>query len=149
MEFKPKDGQIDYTRARWAPVMNCVVRYGDRILIVKRSPEVNFYPDYWNGISGFLDDERSLEEKVKEELKEEIGMEESDIGSIKLCAVFHQDAPEHKKTWIVHPVLVEVKSDKVKLDWESQDYRWINPEEAGRYKLLPGFEKVLAAVVKG
>ncbi len=146
MEFKPKDGQIDYTSARWAPVINCVVKRGDKILLVKLSPELNFYPGYWNGISGFLDDSRSLEEKVKDELKEEIGIEERDILSIKLCGIFHQEAPEHKKTWIVHAVLAEVKTEKVKLDWESEEYRWVRIEEAKHYKLLPGFERVLEAV---
>lgn len=152
MEFKPKDGQIDYTNIYWAPVINCVVKHGDRILLVKRSDELNFYPGYWNGISGFLDDERSLEEKVRDELEEEIGLGERDILSIKLCGVFHQEAPEYKKNWIVHPVLVEVKSDRVKLDWESEEYRWIKLSEARQYKLLPGFDKALEAVsseVKG
>ena len=73
MKFKPKPGQIDYTNARWAPVINCVVKYKDRILIVQRSSKLNFYPGYWNGISGFLDDKRSLEEKARDELKEEAG----------------------------------------------------------------------------
>jgi ADP-ribose pyrophosphatase YjhB (NUDIX family) len=146
MEFKPREGQVDYTNIRWAPVVNCVVKHGDKILLLKRSCRLKFYPGYWNGISGFLDDNRSLEEKVKEELKEEIGIEEGDITSFKFCGVFNQEAPEHKKTWIVHAVLVEVKSDAVKPNWEAEDYRWVKISETRQYKLLPGLEKVLAAV---
>ena len=142
-KFKPKLGQIDYTNARWAPVINCVVKYKDRILIVQRSSDLNFYPGYWNGISGFLDDKRSFEEKVRDELKEEAGIAKKDIILIRLGKIFHQDEPKYKKTWIVHPVLVKVKTNKVKLDWEAKNYKWIKVKEAKNFNLLPGFDKVL------
>ena len=141
--FKLKPGQVDYTNARWAPVINCVVKHKDKILIVQRSTELNFYPEYWNGISGFLDDSRDIEEKVRDELKEEAGIEEKDITSIHPGKIFHQDEPAYKKTWIVHPVLVEVETDNVVLDWEAQDYKWIEIKEAKNFNLLPGFDKVL------
>lgn len=144
--FKPKPGQLDFTKARWAPVINCVVRYRGKILVVQRSEKLNFYPGYWNGISGFLDDQRSLEQKVKDELKEEIGMRTNNIKRIKLGAIFDQEEPKYKKTWIVHPVLVDVMTDNIKLDWEAQNYQWIKPREAKTLRLLPGFDRVLIAL---
>lgn len=147
-EFKPKTGQIDYTRARWAPVINCVVACRGNILIVQRSENVNFYPRYWNGISGFLDDHRGLAQKVKDELKEELGISTSQIKSIRLGDIFDQEAPQYKKIWIVHPVLVEITTDKIKLDWEARNYKWIKSAEAKRFKLLPGFDMVLKKVSK-
>ena len=142
-KFIPKPGQIDFTHARWAPVINCVVKYNDKILLVERSAELNLYPGYWNGISGFLDDHCSLEEKVKDELQEELGMGEKHIKSICLGEIFDQEALEYKKTWVVHPVLVEVDTDKIMLDWETKNYQWIPPDEAEKLKLLPGFDRVL------
>lgn len=146
-EFKSKPGQTDYANVRRAPVINCVVRNKDKILLVKRSSELKFYPNYWNGISGFIDDERSVVEKVKDEINEETGIGEKDIISIEEGKVFEQDEPRYNKTWIVHPVLVEVKTDKVKLDWEAEDYKWVLPNEAKKYNLLPGFEEVLEALL--
>lgn len=142
-EFIPKPGQVDYSNERWAPVINCIVKYGDKILIVERSKDLNFYPRYWNGVSGFLDDDRSLEQKVKNELREELGVSEDKVLSIKLGEIFHQEEPQYEKTWIVHPVLVEVNTDQVKLDWEAENYRWINVEEVKNFKLLPGFDRVI------
>jgi len=110
--FAPKPGQIDYTDARWAPVINCVLKYRDKILIVQRSNELNFYPGCWNGISGFLDDSKDFEQKVKNEIEEEVGIGKDYILSICLGEIFHQEEPEYKKTWIVHPVLVEVQQTK-------------------------------------
>ena len=111
--------------------------------MVQRSEELNFYPGYWNGISGFLDDQRSLAEKVTDEIREELGIPKSKIKQIRLGEIFDQEEPKYKKTWIVHPVLVEVKTDKVKIDWEAKNYKWVTFQEAKRLKLLPGFGEVL------
>jgi len=143
VKFKPRAGQIDYTTARWAPVINCVVQYRGKILVVQRNKKLNFYPGYWNGISGFLDDKRNLEQKVKDELREELKIRARDILKIRLGEIFDEEAPKYKKTWIVHPVLVNVATDKVKLDWEARNYNWIKPAEAKKLKLLPGFDMVL------
>lgn len=141
--FKPKPGQVDYTKARWAPVINCVLKYKNKLLVVQRSKELNFYPGYWNGVSGFLDDQRSLTEKVTDEIKEELGMPKSKIKQIRIGEIFDQEEPKYKKTWIVHSVLVEVKTDEVKLDWEARNYKWATFQEAKRLKLLPEFNEVL------
>ncbi|MFA6145809.1 MAG: NUDIX domain-containing protein [Patescibacteria group bacterium] len=142
-KFKPKPGQIDYTKARWAPVINCVIKYKNKFLLVQRSEKLNFYPGYWNGISGFLDDNKTLAEKVEEELREELGINKKDILQIRLGEVFDQDEPKYRKTWIVHPVLVKVKIDKIKLDWEARNYKWVDLQEVNKLKLLPGFNMVL------
>lgn len=142
-KFVPKPGQVDYTHIRWAPVVNCVVTYKGKILVLQRSSDLRLYPGYWNGVSGFLDDQKSLLNKVKEELREELGIPASKIASVRLGEVFDQEAPKYKKTWIVHPVLVEVLTDKVVLDWEARIYRWVTRTEARKLNLLPGFDLVL------
>ncbi|QQS15754.1 MAG: NUDIX domain-containing protein [Candidatus Moraniibacteriota bacterium] len=147
-KFVPRPGQVDFTNMRWAPVINCVVRYKRKILIVQRSKGMRLYPEHWNGISGFLDDGRGLREKALEEIQEETGLPKSSIRSMFLGAVFDQDAPEHKKTWIVHPILVEVDTDTLTLDWEAQNYKWTTCDDALKHKLLPGFEKVLRILLK-
>ena len=141
--FVPKEGQVDFSNIRWAPVVNIVVMFENKILLLKRNENLNFYPGFWNGVSGFLDDNLSLEEKVKEELFEEIGIGEDNIDYIKLCGVFDKNEPKYKKTWIMHAVLVKIKSNNLKLDWETSKYVWVTEEEIGGYDLLPGFDSVL------
>lgn len=142
-QFKPRPGQIDFTNIRWAPVINCVLKHKDKILIVKRSEKLRLYPGYWNGISGFLDDNKSMKEKIHQELLEETGLGESHITSIRLGQIFNQDEIKYNKTWIVHPILVEIDTDKLELDWEAQDHKWIKPKDAMEFDLLPGFDHVL------
>jgi 8-oxo-dGTP diphosphatase len=141
--FVPKEGQIDYTNIHWAPVINCIVQCRDRILLLKRSDTMRLYPGVWNGTSGFLDDDKSLIEKVTEEMEAELGITREHMLKVKLGQIFHQEAPDYNKTWIVHPVLVEVDTDQVALDWESQDHRWVTLEESKTMNLLPGLERVL------
>ncbi|TSC78569.1 MAG: NUDIX hydrolase [Parcubacteria group bacterium Gr01-1014_29] len=148
IKFKLKSGQIDFTHARWAPVVNCVLSYKGKILLVQRSSTLNFYPGYWNGVSGFLDDHRSLQEKVVDEVGEEVGIPKTKIKSIVCGEIFHQDAPKYKKTWIVHPVLVEVATDDVTLDWEAGAYKWVTVRDAKHLKLMPGFKRVLEKLYK-
>ncbi|MBU6370889.1 MAG: NUDIX domain-containing protein [Patescibacteria group bacterium] len=146
--FKPRPGQVDYTYIRYAPVINCVLRYKGKLFVVRRSDDLNFYPGYWNGISGFLDDDLSIVEKVTEELREELHMAKSKIKKIHVGQVFDQDAPKYKKTWIVHPVLVDVTTDKVKLDWEARRGEWLTFAQIRKLKLLPGFSDVLRSLRK-
>ncbi|MBI3459222.1 NUDIX domain-containing protein, partial [Candidatus Azambacteria bacterium] len=91
-------------------------------------------------------DGKSIEEKVKDELREELGIEASDIISIHRGPVFNQEEEKYSKTWIVHSILVDVKTDKVKLDWEAQNYKWIKIGDVKTFDLLPGFDKVLASL---
>lgn len=141
--FKPRPGQTDYTNARWAPVVSCVLKHNDKILIVKRSRDMKIYPDLWNGIGGFLDDDKSLEEKIKEELAEETGIKENEIISIKHGEIFDLDDPVIGKTWVIHPALVEISTENIVLDWEAEEYRWIDPEEIKKFDVAEGFDRIV------
>ncbi|OGD31691.1 hypothetical protein A3C91_03055 [Candidatus Azambacteria bacterium RIFCSPHIGHO2_02_FULL_52_12] len=141
--FQPKSGQIDYTNIRRAPVINCVVKHDGKILLVQRSAGMKFYPSYWNGVSGFLDDGRSILQKAKDELREEVGIEEGRIVRMTEGTVFEYEEPLYDRVWVVHPVLAEVATDEITLDWEAQKYQWVTVPEARSFHLLPGFEKVL------
>lgn len=143
-KFVPKPGQIDYTKIRYAPVINTVVTHGGKILLVRRSPDMRLYPNYWSGVSGFLDDASGIEDKVYEELHEELGLGKNDVGELTIARPLRQEAPEYNKTWFVVPVLAVVTMDKVKLDWEAAEAKWFDPNEAKSLKLLPGFAEVLA-----
>lgn len=147
-KFTPKPGQTDYTNIRYAPVINTVVANDGKVLLVRRNPTMRLYPGHWNGISGFLDDSSSVEDKALGELSEELGLASSDIKSLERGQVLVQEAPEYGKTWIVFPVFVRVEATNFKLDWEAQEARWFSLGEARNLKLVPGFGEVLAQFSK-
>jgi len=142
-KFIPEPGQVDFTNIRYCPVTNCILIHEDKILLVRRSSQLRLYPGYWNGVSGFLDDNKSVEEKVRQEISEELGYKDEDITSINRGKVLVQESEEYKKTWIVFPVLVSVNKKQVKLDWEASDHKWLDTHAALKLKLLPGFKEVI------
>ena len=146
-KFVPKTGQTDYTNIRYAPVINCVVVCDGKILLVKRNLHMRLYPNYWNGISGFLDDQQSITEKVHEELREELHLLPESIRLVTVMQPLLQEAAEYSKTWLIVPVRVEVATDQIELDWEAIEARWFAPEEVQGLRLLPGFSGVLEATI--
>ncbi len=148
-KFKPKSGQTDYTNIRWAPVVNCVVMYRGKMLLVERSSRSFVYIQVIGTVfRDFSTTQKSLKEKVIEELREELGIRKNEVVSIRPGEVFNQDEPKYKKTWIVHPILVHVKTDTRFARLGSAKYKWVTLREAEKMKLLPGFDIVLQRIKK-
>jgi DNA-binding MarR family transcriptional regulator/8-oxo-dGTP pyrophosphatase MutT (NUDIX family) len=142
--FTARPGQVDYTHVRYAPVLNAVVVCGGRVLLLQRSSGMRSYPDCWCGVSGYLDHDRSVEEMARREMWEEVGIADDRILTMERGTVLLQEAPEHGKSWLVVPVLVRVRGEEYRLDWESQAAGWFTFAGAAALDLLPGFDAVLA-----
>jgi 8-oxo-dGTP pyrophosphatase MutT (NUDIX family) len=142
--FVARSGQVDYTHTRYAPVLNAVVVCLGKVLLLRRSSGMRSYPNQWCGISGYLDDDRSVEDKARQEMLEEVGITADRILSMQRGTVLLQEAPGHDKSWLVVPVLVRVRDRRYSLDWESQAAGWFTMAEAVTLPLLPGFDAVIA-----
>ncbi|TAL49007.1 NUDIX domain-containing protein [Patescibacteria group bacterium] len=139
---------IDYTHARSAPVLAIYVKYKDKFLIVKRSDKHLTYQGLWSCVAGFVDDEKTMEDKVEFEMEEELGLKKSDVKSIKKGETYLFVDKDLDREWIRHLFLVEITSPNIKLNWEHSEYVWIDPKDTKDYQTTPGFEKDLAGVLK-
>src|SRR5690606_9671322 len=108
----------DYTHAKSAPVIIIFVKYRDKFLLVKRSEKMLTYQGLWSCLAGFVDDERTMEEKVVFEIEEEIGLKASDIKEIKKGDTYLFVDEKLDREWIRHLFLVEITSPNIKLSWE-------------------------------
>lgn len=144
-EGKFPDGRIDYHHAAAAPVLSCVVRRGEEILLLKRSDRVGSYKGWWHVVGGYLDEPMvPVEKKALLELQEELGIPKDAVGNIQTREPFEVFDPDVAKTWQVHPVLVEVTGDPpIRLDWEHTEYRWVRPSEVPSYHPIPSVPGVL------
>jgi ADP-ribose pyrophosphatase YjhB (NUDIX family) len=150
-ESLPKfpDGRIDYSGSKVAPVITVFVKYRDKILLLRRSDRVSTYKGKWNTVAGYLDELRPLKEKILEELREEIGIDEGVISSIEIGEFFEFTDREIGRKWIVTPALVELlKEPRIKLNWEHSEYRWISPEEMGNFETIPNLDQSLKKVLR-
>lgn len=145
---KFSDGRIDYSNSDKAPVLTCFVKYGNKILLLKRSDKVRVYQGLWNSVAGYLDEFRPLEEKAHEELREELGITADIIKQTKLGQPYELTDNKAQKIWIIFPVLIELnKEPAIKLDWEHTDYKWIDPNDLKSFDIVPDLDKTLAKVL--
>jgi isopentenyldiphosphate isomerase len=145
---KRKDGRIDFTKAKTAPVVTIYVQYKDRILLLKRSQDVLTYKGKWNTVAGYLDQKRPIREKIFEELNEELGIIEKDIQSYHIGQSYSFVDSSIDREWIVFPVLVKLSNiSSIRLDWEHTDYTWILPVEIDNFDTVPNAKKSLQSAL--
>jgi isopentenyldiphosphate isomerase len=142
------DGRIDYSDSDVAPILTVFLRYGGEILLLKRSDKVSTYQGMWNTVAGYIDEDRPLRDKVLEELGEEVGLGEDDLSQITLGEPYEFTDAEIGRTWIIQPVLAELKEKpEIELDFEHTEYLWVRPGELSEYDVVPNFEGSLAKAI--
>jgi|ERR1035437_382381 ADP-ribose pyrophosphatase YjhB (NUDIX family) len=137
----------DYTHARSAPVIVIFVKYRDKFLLVKRSDKMLTYQGLWSCLAGFVDDDKTMEDKVKFEINEEIGLPVTDIKSIKKGDTYLFVDKDLDREWIRHLFLVEIGSANIKLSWEHSEMVWVTADEAKNYQTTPGFTEDLQKIL--
>ena len=134
------DGRIDYSGSSEALVLDCYVLREGELLILRRANPIAGSSSHWHVVSGYLDDECTVRQKVVEELSEETGV-------TQICSMQATDPYMHVdvKTWTVYPVAVRIAAGTdIRLNEEHTEFAWIHPVEIGNY-LLP---QVCAAFTK-
>jgi len=139
---KFKDGRINYASSNIAPVVTLVVKHKEEYLLMKRSQKVNTYKGKWGNVGGYIDQLRPAKEIALQELREEIGITEEQISSIKRGNPSEYFDRKINMTWIVFPFLIELEErPEIKLDWEHEEFRWIKPEEIKNFDIVPDIDK--------
>lgn len=127
-------------------VVTCFLENTGKILIVQRSKKVGTYRGSWSGISGYLDTQDDIKQAYAE-IREETGLNSGDIELVNHGA--HLDLIDEALStrWIVHPFLFHVLTpEKIELDWENLQLKWIYPNELNNYLTVPGLAVAFARV---
>lgn len=128
-------------------VVTCFLEHGRKILILRRSSKVGTYRRSWAGVSGYL--ETNDIDQAYAEISEETELYKKDLKLVKKGAPLEVIDKNLNRKWIVYPFLFHVKApDKIKIDWEHTEARWIKPSELKKYETVPGLAKALARVKK-
>ena len=124
-------------------VVTCFLEYKDKILILKRSNCVSTYQGKWAGISGYIDNpSNNPTDQAYKEIQEETCLTTDDIKLVKQGIPFEIIDIAIKNKWIVHPYLFHIKSkEKISIDWEHLEMKWISPEEISLYHTVPNLKK--------
>ena len=101
----------------------------------------------WAGISGYIENTNSPLKQALKEIREETGLGNKKIKLIRSSLPLEAvgiDSPDI--IWVVHPYLFHTYTTKIKIDWEHNKYKWINPHEIKRYKCVPRLQDALDSV---
>ncbi len=121
-------------------IIVAVLKYGSRILLLKRNRNKRFDPDRWEFVSGFVK-ENDLEVVAIKQVLCETGL----IAKIIKKGEIFEINDEYGK-WLIHPFLLEVDSDKVILREDHLEYKWINPIELINYETVKDLDKNLVSL---
>jgi 8-oxo-dGTP diphosphatase len=127
-------------------VVTCFLESEGEILILRRSGEVGSYRGSWAGVSGYI--ESTADEQALTEIEEETGLERGEVELLKKGKPLAVEDEGLGTRWLVHPYLFRIKDrDKVRMDWEHKEARWIKPEDIARYQTVPKLKEALSRVL--
>jgi nicotinamide-nucleotide amidase len=128
-------------------IVTCFIQSENKILIVRRSGRVGNYQAQWAGISGYVE-KNTPEEQAFVEIKEETGLDCKDVKLINSSQPLEVLDEKLKIKWIVHPYLFYVRhQDKLKLNAEHIESRWITAEEMDNFNTVPKLKESLELVL--
>lgn len=131
--------------------VTCFLESENEILILLRSESVSTYTGKWAGISGSLDDnDNSADEQALVEIEEETGLSRDDMALVKKGdpLIFNDDNFQVRK--VIYPYLFHIADrNKIRIDWEHKQLKWIKPEDIGKYESMPKLKETLARVLPG
>ncbi len=128
-------------------VVTCFLESESEILLLRRSERVGSYRGRWAGVSGYI--ETTADEQALVEIEEETTLCEEDLELVRSGEPLAIEDEEFGVRWVVHPYLFHIKDrDKVEIDWEHREARWIKAEEIGNYQTVPMLKETLARVLE-
>jgi 8-oxo-dGTP pyrophosphatase MutT (NUDIX family) len=127
-------------------VVTVFLEYDRKILLLRRSLKVRTMQSLWGGISGYVEDKDPLSQAIKE-VQEETGLSNEMVKL--LCVGKPLEAVGSGKPdviWIVHPFLFHSSTNLIRIDWEHDELRWINPIDIQSYETVPKLKEALENV---
>ena len=128
-------------------VVSCFLESDGEILILRRSGQVGSYQGRWAGVSGYI--ETTADEQALTEIEEETSLSGEDLKLIKKGRPLEVKDDKLGVKWVVHPYLFHIKDrDKIKIDWEHKEVRWIQPKDIDNFETVPKLKETLARVYR-
>jgi len=126
-------------------VVTCFLESAGEILILRRSEAVGSYRGKWAGVSGYI--ESTPDEQALTEIEEETSLKRDDVELVKKGEPLAVEDEGLGTRWLIHPYRFRIKDrDKIKIDWEHKESRWIKPADIDSYPTVPKLKEALARV---
>jgi 8-oxo-dGTP diphosphatase len=111
-------------------------------MLLRRSERVGTYQGRWAGVSGYVEKGTSPSQQAWTEIKEEAGLDRDDVELVQEGLPLQVVDSEIGKKWIVHPFrFLVLRPEKIRIDWEHTEAKWIAPADIGRYETVPNLRE--------
>ncbi|MDP8922985.1 MAG: NUDIX domain-containing protein [Chloroflexota bacterium] len=128
------------------PIVACILRHGDKIALLKRSQSVASSPGRWHCVTGFIDAGVAPLEQALIEIAEETGLAGDALSLAAAPPPIRVERPHQGWVWVIYPFLFDAASPELRLDWEHDEYRWIDPAELPNTDCVTWVETVWEAI---
>ena len=92
--------------------------------------------------------ETTADEQALVEIEEETSLSREDIKLIKKGKPLPIKDEKLGVKWVVHPYLFHIEDrDKIKIDWEHKETKWIDPKDIDNYQTVPKLKETLERVL--
>jgi len=129
-------------------VIACFLRYGGQICLLKRSEAVGSSAGRWHCLTGFLEPGVAPLDQALTEIAEETGFMADAVTLAVSPRPLRIERPAQGWVWVIHPFLFDVPSQALQLDWEHDEYRWIDPSELATSDVVPWAVDVWGALTR-
>ena len=109
-------------------IVLAVLRCGAQICLARRSQAVATSQGLWSVITGYLEPEVDPLSQVWTEIREELGLDRSQLRLVRQLEPVALTSPASGKQFLVHPYLLECASTNgIVLNWENDEVQWAEP----------------------
>ena len=132
---------------KFQDVVTVFLTHRHRVLVLRRSDKVSTYKGHWAGVSGYLESDSPLSQAYTE-IAEEVGLDREEVTLLNMGKSLEVIDDSRNRAWRVHPFLFAVHNpEKIRLDWENVEMRWIRPEELVELQTVPALKETLERVI--
>ena len=113
-------------------IVSAIIACKNKFLIAKRAKSKKFAPNKWEFISGFVDNSKTAEEIINNELKDEVNIRGKIVRKFDPYVIVDKEA-----RWIILPFLIKMKNEKFTLNKKDHsEIKWVTLKELKKYKEL-------------
>ncbi len=127
----------------WVGVDNIITNDQGQILLIKRSQQEKNFPGKWGLVSGFMEWGETVEDALKREAREEVGIE---VEVVRFVGRYYDSPDRHpSKTTVCLPHICKIVKGEptVNQPEEVQEVKWVDPAEVKNLDMAYDHKKML------
>ncbi len=136
-------GELSISNVTEKKVATVYLVHDGKLLLLKRSESSTSYPGQYSGISGYIEEGETPEETARREMIEECGIYEASLKHLGREIYVRSDGILYEIT----PMIMETKSNEVKLNEENSNYVWVDSEKLQTYATVPKFKQTFELLI--